>query len=241
MLDKYDWIKRLDTSGSKNRDLGVHVSRVYIQGFDYAINYCSKNSISYNYIGVLDADIILDLDYFERLMKEFESYPNLGICSGHGYYIENGTKRWSDFRDDFPTGAARLWTKESFEDTGGYIPTCSPDSVSIAKSKIAGWDTKRLKDVHCCSKRPVSGAEGLWNGYKQFAYNNYYTGYTVLHAMMKGLHLLLKKPFYPGLAYLYSYIISYILRKERTNDVEVLEYYRHIGKKRLISSIKEKF
>lgn len=233
LTSDHAWIKKLDMQQSKSRDLGLHIAQVYITGFEFAVKHGSLNNLEFEYIGIVDADMILTPNYFERLIQEFEADTNLGICSGHGYYILNNKTVWPDYRSDFPTGSARLWRKRCFDETGGYILTCSPDSVSVAKAKILGWSTKRIKDLTFFSTRADSSAEGLWKGYKQFAFNNYYTGYTLYHALLKGTKLLFTYPHYTGVSYLLSYLTCYLLRKERINDKEIIRYYQNIGNERL--------
>lgn len=233
LTDKYKWIQKLELEESKSRDLGIHIAQVYIKGFENAIKYCSINDLKFEYIGIVDADMVLSSTYFERLIEEFEKDKQLGICSGHGYYKLNDRIIWPAFRSDFPTGSARLWRKECFDKTGGYIPTCSPDSVSVAKAKVLGWNTKRIKDNNFFSTRADSSAEGLWKGYKQLASNNYYIGYTLHHALLKGIKLLFSYPYYTGVSYLSSFIVCYLFKKKRLEDNDIIEYYQKVGSERL--------
>ena len=69
---KYGWIKsiRLDSTGK--RDLGLHLASVIKTGFDFAIEYCERNGIEYNYLCILDADLILEPTFYENIIKQFE-------------------------------------------------------------------------------------------------------------------------------------------------------------------------
>jgi len=228
IIEKYDWIKTIRLNEAP-RDLGIHVSHVYRQGFDYAIQYCLDHSINYSYVGVVDADIILENNYFEALIYEFEKNSKLGICSGRIGNIVDGKVLWSDFRNDLPSGGARLWIKECFEETDRYLLTCSPDSVSNVKAKIKGWETRQYENISAVSTRPYASAQGQWIGYKKLGSNNYFIGYTKLHVLLKGMSLFYSKKGYfktgIGLAYIYGYFISYIKKGPRINDKEVLNYY----------------
>lgn len=225
---KYSWIKTLRLNETP-RDLGIHVAHVYQQGFDYAIQYCTSHNINYTYIGVVDADIILNINYFEALIHEFEKNSKLGICSGHIGNIVNGEVLWSEFRSDLPSGGARLWRKECFEETGGYLLTCSPDSVSNIKAKIRDWETKQYKDVTAISTRPYASAEGQWIGYKKLGSNSYFVGYIPLHIVLKGMNLLYSRKGYfktgIGFAYIYGYFVDYFNKKPRIDDKEVIDYF----------------
>lgn len=230
---KHSWIKNKRLN-EKPRDLGIHVAHVYRTGFDYAINYCKENYLEYNYIGSVDADIILENNYYESLIHECEKNRNLGICSGRIGNIIDNKIIWGDFNEDLPSGGARLWEKKCFETTGGYLLTCSPDSVSNVKAKIQGWDTRQFGHIKAISTRAYASAQGQWKGYKKLGANNYFIGYTPIHIILKGITLLhSKNEFYKngvGLAYIYGYFSEYVNRAPKIDDPEVLSYYK---KKRL--------
>ncbi|KKF99276.1 glycosyltransferase family 2 protein [Methanosarcina mazei] len=233
LTSKHSWIKNIRLN-EKPRDLGIHVAQVYRTGFDYATSYCINEGLEYNYTCSVDADIILENNYFESLIYESEKNPNLGICSGYIGNIIDGKVIWSDFVADLPSGGARLWKKKCFEATGGYLLTCSPDSVSNVKAKIRGWETRQFKHINAVSTRPYASAEGQWKGYKKAGTNNYFIGYTPTHVILKGIKLLhsKNKSFRNGvgLAYIYGYFSEYFKRAPRIDDSEIIEYY---GKKRL--------
>jgi Glycosyltransferases, probably involved in cell wall biogenesis len=239
MCLSYPWIKSIRLN-EKPRDLGVHVSYVYRTGFDTAIDYCRKNNLKYDYIASVDADIVLDIDYYFSLIEEFELDPKLGICSGYIGNIINDTVVWSSYREDLPSGGARLWKRECFEDTGGFLLTCSPDSVSNVKAKLRGWNTRQFLKTKAISTRPYSSAQGQWKGYKKLGSNNYFIGYSPLHILLKGVKLLYNKKGYHkpgmGIAYIMGYYIDFILRKPQIEDDEILNYYKNKRLKEIICS-----
>lgn len=225
--EMYDWIETIHLQKS-TWDLGIHISHVCRTGFDHAIECCNEHNIIYDYIGLVDADVVLDDDYFERLMKEFEKNPNLGIASGRVWNTIGNKIIQGKQREYLPFGGARLWSRQCFAETGGYLLTCSPDSVSNAKAILRGMETRIFNDIKYISTRESCSAKGHWRGYKQLGANNYFIGYTSVHTLLKGLKLMLGKPYYTGFAYLYGYFGSLILMKERIDDDEVRYYFRYI-------------
>lgn len=239
LVSKHNWIKTIRLSEEK-RDLGVHFAHVCRIGFNHAINYCLDNNIEYGYVGQIDADVIPEKNYFVSLISEFESNKLLGICSGHIGNIVNGDIVWSNIVEDLPSGGARLWRKECFEDTRGYLLTCSPDSVSNVKAKLKGWDRRQFSYVSAVSSRPYASAGGQWGGYKKFGSNNYFIGYSPLHGLLKGVRLLYSKNGYHksgiGIAYIVGYFSQYFKRAPQINDKEVLEYYQNERLKEILCS-----
>jgi glycosyltransferase involved in cell wall biosynthesis len=239
LISKHEWIKTIRLN-EKPRDMGIHLSQVYRSGFEYVINYCAENEIEYEFIGCVDADINFDNYHFKSLIAEFEKNPNLGVCSGNVGNLVNGRVIWINFRENIPSGGDRLWRKKCFEDTGGYLLTCSPDSVSNVKAKLRGWDIKQFENIKAISTRAYASAEGQWKGYRKLGANNYFIGYTPLHVLSKGIKLLYSRNGYfetgVGLAYISGYFSSYLNRNPRLEDPEIIDYYQHKRLKEILRS-----
>ena len=70
--EKYAWIKNIRLDSSK-RDLGLHLASTMGNGFDFAIEYCEKNGIDYEYLGNVDGDLTLERTFFENLIRKRSS------------------------------------------------------------------------------------------------------------------------------------------------------------------------
>ena len=223
--EKYDWIKsvRLD---EHPRDLGKRYAYVCNTGFDFAIEYCKAHgNIHYDYIGNIDADMVLETEFFEKLIKEFKKNPKLGIVSGSVYSNIRDELVLEEDREDLPMGSPRLWRKECFEETGGYPIGYSADSISNVLAKLKGWELKRFGEIKAIQARKTSSAEGLWNGYKTHGISAYFRNYHPLFALTKGLKYSFESPYYIGIAYLYGYFSSVLRRMDKIDNEEVREYY----------------
>jgi len=262
---KYDWIKGVHLEEHKEY-MGTHLTYVCNTGFEFAKEYCNEKGISYEYIALVDADNILEERYFEKLIGEFEKDEKLGIASGWDAYVDIGNilgnlrarnpnitvmnhefwQVWNspfvqiqNSRDDFPMGSARLWIKECFEETGGYLPVPLPDSVSNAIAKLKGWKAKRFRDIKVMERRGLT-KQGLWKGYKEKGESYFFLGQSLLLTVLKALKYTLKKPYYIGVAYFYGYIKPFVYRKERVKDDEIRHYYKYIRTRELKTYYKEK-
>lgn len=222
--NNYEWIKciRLD---SRDRDLGIHIAKICNIGLNFVTKSCKSKDIEFKYIGILDADIILDKNYYENLIDKFSSNPKLGIISGSTTCLVDGKLIYMDQPNDLPSGAARLWRKECFADTG-YDLTYASDSVSTVKAKLRGWETKRYFEYPFIQYRLTASANGVWNGWKSIGERNYYIGFPLSYAILKSIKYAFKSPYYLGIAYLLGYL-TFLLKKKQTHDKEILNYYRH--------------
>lgn len=223
------------------RDITFHYSYVCKQGFDYALEYCTENNIEFEYIGLLDADTVLEENYSGKLLTEFEKDSSLGIASG-GVYYDTGRKLSREKTDkNLPRGTGRLWRKECFIETGGYQVEPSPDSISNIKALLRGWKLKQYANIIQIQKRKTSAADGLWYGYVKNGWMAYYLGKNPLVALTNVLYYSVKFPFYTGAAYFWGYISSSIKKEKQIQDLEIRSYYRNFKLSGLSSRVSEIF
>lgn len=222
--NKYSWIKVLRLE-EKPRDIGLHLAEVMKKGFDYAISFCKQTSISYEYLGNVDGDLILPESFFENLIKEFENNTNLGIASGGTDNIIHGKKVRAILSENEPSGGHMLIRRKCFEDCKGFPISYSADSVIKAKARLRGWATKRFEKNIATEIRDVNSAEGYWKGLMQSGKSSYYLNFHPFHVILKSIKYSSRKPYYGGFAFFVGYLGSFIRRRKRINDKEIQKYF----------------
>ncbi|RLI54133.1 MAG: glycosyl transferase [Candidatus Thorarchaeota archaeon] len=230
---KYSWIKsiRWDTS---MRDIGSHLSIVMASAFDFAVKYCIKNGIEYDYIGNVDGDIILEHAFFEKLINEFEKDPKLGIAGSGTQYIKGDSIIQPEGRSDEPSGGDMLIRRECFEECSTVISS-SPiwDSALKAKARLRGWKTMRFEHVKAVETRDTVTVDGYWKGYLHHGKGSYQMNINPVHALIKSIKYLFKKPYYIGIAYMVGYLSDLLQRKDKIEDEEIRKYFRNKWRKYL--------
>lgn len=233
---RYPWIRSIRLP-PRPRDITFHYSYVCKQGFDYSLEYCKKNGIEYDYIGLLDADTVIEENYFGKLIDEFEKNSSLGIASGGVYYDVDG-KLSREFTDkSLPRGTGRLWRKSCFLETEGYQVEPSPDSISNTKALLRGWQLRQYADVVEIQKRKTSAGEGLWKGYVKNGWMAYYMDKNLPMVLFNALYYSFKSPYYTGIAYFYGYLNSAVKREKKIGDMEIRAYYKKQNMSLLFSRI----
>jgi hypothetical protein len=203
------------------------------KAFDFSIEYCTKNKIDYEYLGNVDGDIILEKMFFEKLIKEFEKDVMLGVAGSGTQYIEGDRIIQPEGRADEPSGGDMLIRRECFENCGGIQITWGWDGTLKAKAKIRGWKVRRFEYVKAIETRYVGSVEGYWKRYMDMGVAGYYFNLNPIHAVIKSIMMLRKKPYYIGIAYLVGYFISFIKRKEKIEDDEIRQFFWNKWKKYL--------
>ena len=238
--EEHGWIQSASVR-EHPRDIGRHYAQVCNEGFNFAIKYCEDHNTPYEYIGLVDSDMTLESDLFEKLIKEFEKNPRLGVASGTVYNNINNELIPEGAREDVLMGSPRLWRKKCFEETGGgYLISYSADAVSNVLAKLRGWEVKRFEKIRAIQARKTSSAEGLWKGYNVNGKSDYFRNYHPLFVISKGLKRLFKSPYYIGIAYLYGYLSGVLRRMDKIDNEEIKDYYYHQKHKEIIEYYKNK-
>jgi len=227
---KYEWIQSIRLNGGV-RDSWLHLADVLKKGFDFCFEYCKNNGIDFDYVGTVDGDVILEEAYYENLLKKFEEKQRLGIASGRTWILDGNQMI---YMKDYLPGGVKVCRRKCFEDCGGIPLSSAWDTVLNTKAKLKGWDVRQFDEIRQFSVRFGCSAEGLWKGYKEHGKSAYYLGFNFIHAIVKGLKLMVEKPYYIGIAYLYGYFGSLMLRKRQIDDKEIKYYYRYTRPKEMI-------
>lgn len=232
---KYEWIQTIRLEESSERDLGFHLSSVVKKAFESAVDYCKEKGLYYEYMGNVDGDIIIEKEFFESLMKEFEKYHELGIAGSGTQYIMNGKMIQPKGKEEEPSGGDMLIRRECFEDCSGIQITWGWDSTLKAKAKIRGWKVRRFEYVKALETRFVGSVEGYWERYKHQGKAAYYFNLDPIHIIIKSIKIMLRSnPSYTGIAFLMGYFSSFIRREEKIEDEEIRKYFWNKWKKYII-------
>lgn len=222
----FKWIKSVRLPPHP-RDLFYHYSFVCKNGFDNAVDLAVKNNINFQYIGLVDADTVLDERYFEILVSEFINDNTLGIASGNIYDTNNGQIE-ENTAGHLPRGTGRLWTKKCFFETDGYIVEAAAHSISNVKAILRGYSIKKFDNIIAVQQRPTRSAEGLWRTYMKDGWLAYYLNKHPLLILLNVVWFSTRRPFYLGIPYLFGYLESLFARCQKINDDEIKEYYWNV-------------
>lgn len=240
--EKYDYIKLLPLIKKHERDMTYHYSYVCKEGFDFVIQLARKNRIDWEYIALLDADTIVEPEYFQDIINELEKDTSVGIASGDVNILNNRAVKNIKVLKDVPSGTARIWRLKCFIETDGYSITQAPDSISRVKAILKGWKTVRFRKYKAYQLRDTSSAEGLWKGYIVKGRAAYYVNKHPLLVLLNAIYFTINKPYYTSVAFLYGYLVSFFKKERQINDENIKNYYWNTRmreyKKMLIEMIK---
>ena len=201
--------------------------------------------IPYSYLGILDADIELCDDYYERIIGKFERHNDLGIAAGT--YLEREGDRWVEARIDRRSTpkAIQVFRRECYESTKGYIPFKygGEDSGMEIMARMNGWKTWSFPSIvvrHC---RPVGTGEGRSVLHARFrlGMTDYCLGTHPCFMLCKALkRMFWEKPYLlSGTARFLGYLAGYSRGLERQLPAPAIDYLRKEQLRRIFQPSRE--
>ena len=222
--EKYKWIHIIRLEEGK-RDVGFHLSSMMKNAFDFTVGLCGRKGINYEYLGNIDGDISIEPAFFEKLIKEFEKDPNLGIAGSGTCYLKKNRIIQPQLNPDEPSGGDILIKRKCFEDCGGILVSCCWDSVLKVKARLRGYKTRRFESIKAFESRDFGEIEG-WRRYIHKGRSDYHLNNSLIYVIFKSISLLFKYPYFIGFMYSLGYFKALIRRENQIDDVEIKNYYR---------------
>ncbi|MBN1507012.1 MAG: glycosyltransferase family 2 protein [Sedimentisphaerales bacterium] len=211
----------------------------------YAIlqGYERLKGLSFDYLAILDADIVLCPDYYERIIRQFDANRELGIATGTyleeigGRMVEAAIDRWSTPK------ALQVFRRACYEKIGGYIPCRNggEDTCTEIMARMNGWQTWSFPQIRVVHRRPIGKGDGgkvLRARFRQ-GLSDYCLASHPLFMLAKSLRRCVKeKPYVlAGLARLFGFTYGYVAREPRQIPHDAGRYVRKEQMKRLLASV----
>ena len=124
-----------------------------IQAFQKGFETLDEN---YDIIVKIDADLIFPTNYFETVIKHFQSDSKIGMAGGFCYIEKNGDWILENLTDkDHIRGALKAYRKECFQQIGGLKPAMGWDTVDELLCKFYNWKVVTDESLHVKHLKPT--------------------------------------------------------------------------------------
>ena len=215
-----------------------HRTEVFLAGYEQI------GQTDHEFIGSLDADILLGPTYYEKILAEFHKNPKLGIASGVYFNKIDGSLR-RVLRSSLSTpGAMQLFRRQCYEQIGGYIPLKygGDDSLADIMARMKGWETRSFSQYQVVHHRPTGTADGAHILIARFCQGlaEYSLATHPLFMLIKSFRrAFLEEPYFIGsLARLTGFLYGYSLREQRKLPSETIHFVRKEQIMRLLSFVR---
>jgi glycosyltransferase involved in cell wall biosynthesis len=195
-------------------------------------------SRAHEFLGLLDADLDFQPNYFETLISRFDANSRLGVAGG--VVIDRGRPR-----DRFPRnrkevpGAVQFFRRECFDRLGGLVPIPEGgwDCLTCAMARMSGFETRLFTDLVVDHLKPRNVSQGsplgrLW----QLGVRDYALGYDPILELFKSVSRAAEPPF-PGSSFarLFGYCAAMIQRRPRIVPPHVIAFLQKEQRHRLLN------
>jgi hypothetical protein len=194
--------------------------------------------LDYDIIGNLDADITIDEEYFEFLLKKFAGNPRLGVA---GTPFREGTRQY-DYRFtsvEHVSGACQMFRKQCFQDIGGYraIKTGGIDTIAVITARMKGWETRSFLEKACMHHREMGSATNTGYGSVfKTGMQDYTHGIDPVWQTFRCMYQMTRQPILiSGSICLAGYLWAMATRMERPVSAEFMQFRKIEHRRRLRS------
>jgi glycosyltransferase involved in cell wall biosynthesis len=172
----------------------------------------------------LDADVSMEPNYFERLLREFVTDPQLGIAGGCCYELERGEWRLQHVTGNHVRGATRAYRRECLRQLEPLEDRLGWDGIDELRAQLLGWKTRSINGLPFYHHRPVGYRDGAWRTWFTQGEAAHYMGYRPSYLVLRALHRARRNP--AAVAMVSGYVASAIRREPRYADAAVREHLR---------------
>jgi len=205
--------------------------------------YTRVQDLDFDYLGVLDADMVVCPRYYEEIIQRFEANRDLGIAAGT--YVEEIAGLWQEAlldRRSTPK-ALQVFRRTCYGQIGGYVPCPNggEDTYTEILARMHGWQTWSFPDLQAVHQRPVGTGDGrsiLRAKFRQ-GLTDYCLATHPVFMVAKCLRRCFKERPYgrAGLARLAGFAYGYLVHERRQIAKDARRYVRKEQMRRLRASV----
>ncbi|OHB64500.1 MAG: hypothetical protein A2Y76_01365 [Planctomycetes bacterium RBG_13_60_9] len=195
--------------------------------------------LAYEFIGMLDADITIAPDYYEKVLEKFACNPKLGI--GGGVLFDSRGGRWIRQKVNVSlnvSGPVQMFRRRCYEEIGGYIPLerGGQDAIAEVMARMHGWEVRSFNDLRVLHHKATGACCGSAVVRRfHFGIRDYSYGSHPLFEAAKCLgRAVTEQPYVLGSLFrLSGYFCALLSREPKRVPSDVIQYLRREQLQRL--------
>jgi len=158
---RYNYISLVNKTSEAIHLPGSKVIQAFTKGFETLDE-------NYDIIVKIDADLIFAPNYFETVIKHFQTDAKIGMAGGFCYIEKNGDWILEHLTDkDHIRGALKSYRKETFKQIGGLKAAMGWDTVDELLCKFYNWKVVTDESLQVKHLKPTGANYNKTARYKQ--------------------------------------------------------------------------
>jgi glycosyltransferase involved in cell wall biosynthesis len=207
-----------------------------------AAAYAALQNVQAEFIGNLDADMVLPPGYYKSILAKFAANPRLGVASGtfeeniHGRLIKHIPPEHQT------PGALQVFRRECYTGIGGYpLLDGGEDAAAETMIRMHGWESRSYTDIVALHLKPM-GIKSTGSRLKflfKLGKIDYFLGMHPLFAFVKLIKRIFEPPYFiGGMAILLGFIITASRKPQRNISTDYIRFSRKEQWQRLLAIFK---
>lgn len=227
ICDEYSWIHNVVIEDKTKRRRGGQIAKLVNMGLSSATS-------DWDFFSKIDADMILPIDYFERIFEKFDQSPKLGISSGTCYVMDGKRKVIEHVSPDHSRGGLKTYRRDCFQEIGGIREVDGWDGLDNALAQMKNWETRCIPEIQAHHQRRTGSYYGLVRGCFETGRFAFSMRYFPPFMLARSAHRMMTKPVaIGGLSMLAGYFFAMLSMKPTFQEREVIQFLRNKQKERL--------
>ena len=222
-LDHYPWIQFIRMPERSERQFAAKVHA-------FRTGYAQLDSVDFDLVANVDADISFESDYFPYIMKQFAKFPELGVAGTA--FMEHGKLAY-DYRYtniEHVSGQCQVFRRECFDDIGGYQPVKGGgiDWIAVTTARMKGWQTRTFTDKYFIHHRTMgTGSHSALMAHYKHGQKDYSLGNHPVWQIFRSIYQMANPPYIIGGAMLLlGYAVSSVRGAGRPINDELMTFCR---------------
>jgi glycosyltransferase involved in cell wall biosynthesis len=187
-------------------------------------------SLTYDFVGNLDADVSFDHNYYEDILKKFDENERLGLAGGTRFDLYGGRFHKVHCARNSVGGPFQLFRRQCYEAIGGYRPLRwgGIDGVAEVMARMHGWKVESFPEIRIYHyRRTGSASDSIIRASFKVGVQNYSIGYHIIFQISRSVSRLFHSPLLIGsLSELTGYLWAALKRREREVPDDFVRYLR---------------
>jgi glycosyltransferase involved in cell wall biosynthesis len=232
---KYDWIELVNLPARLDRNFAAKVG-AFNTGQERVKN------LDYEIVGNLDADVSLEKDHFEFLLKKFNEDPHLGVAGT--VFREEGYNSETDSLEGqlHVSGQCQLFRRQCFDDIGGYLANRAGgiDWIAVTTARMKSWKTRSFREKSFFHHRHLGTAErSSFAAAFSYGEKDYYLGGHPVWELFRVGFRMAKRPYLiQGVALGLGYGWAAVRKRKRPIPKELIVFHRREQMRKLGAILK---
>ena len=195
--------------------------------------------LPFAFLGFLDADILVEPDYYARLVGFMMADPKLGLCGGAviDQYADRVTYTRGGSEDYHVPGGVQFFRRECFEQIGGHHPIDGggQDTIADIAAMMHGWTLRVFPELKALHLRPDGFAKDrVFKSGMKWGRKFYLIGYHPLYYFAQCIRRIGQRPVLLGrVCQGAGFLIAYVKHEPRPVSREFIQFLRKLQMQRL--------